>query len=101
MGMESDDLLLAQRAASEGPRWTRAVGDQSASIPEEIDEQACAVSYAVIAWLVTAVFPAALDRADDRVYGQAMTPYLYTRPIGSMATGWPRSLRISACTMRP
>ena len=29
-------LLLAQRAASEGPRWTRAVEDQSASIPEEI-----------------------------------------------------------------
>jgi hypothetical protein len=27
--------VLAQRAASEGPRWTRAVEDQSAPIPEE------------------------------------------------------------------
>jgi hypothetical protein len=27
--------MLAQRAASEGPRWTRAVEDQSAPIPEE------------------------------------------------------------------
>ena len=36
-GMEPDDLsVLAQRAASEGPRWTRAVEDQSAPIPEEI-----------------------------------------------------------------
>ena len=35
-GMEPDDLsVLAQRAASEGPRWTRAVEDQSAPIPEE------------------------------------------------------------------
>ena len=34
--MEPDDLsVLAQRAASEGPRWTRAVEDQSAPIPEE------------------------------------------------------------------
>ncbi len=28
--------MLAQRAASEGPRWTRAVEDQSAPIPGEI-----------------------------------------------------------------
>jgi hypothetical protein len=28
--------VLAQRAASEGPRWTRAVEDQSAPIPREI-----------------------------------------------------------------
>ena len=28
--------MLAQRAAWEGPRWTRAVEDQSAPIPEEI-----------------------------------------------------------------
>jgi hypothetical protein len=36
-GMEPDDLsVLAQRAASEGPRWTRAVEDQSAPIPEEV-----------------------------------------------------------------
>ena len=28
--------MLAQRAAWEGPRWTRAVEDQSASIPEEL-----------------------------------------------------------------
>jgi len=28
--------VLAQRAASEGPRWTRAVEDQSAPIPEEV-----------------------------------------------------------------
>ena len=28
--------MLAQRAASEGPRWTRAVEDQSAPIPEEV-----------------------------------------------------------------
>ena len=28
--------VLAQRAASEGPRWTRAVEDQSAPIPEEL-----------------------------------------------------------------
>ena len=28
-------FVLAQRAASEGPRWTRAVEDQSAPIPEE------------------------------------------------------------------
>jgi hypothetical protein len=35
-GMEPDDLsVLAQRAASEGPRWTRAVEDQSAPIPRE------------------------------------------------------------------
>ena len=27
---------LSNRAASEGPRWTRAVEDQSAPIPEEI-----------------------------------------------------------------
>jgi hypothetical protein len=34
--MEPDDLsVLAQRAASEGPRWTRAVEDQSAPIPRE------------------------------------------------------------------
>jgi hypothetical protein len=34
--MEPDDLLLlAQRAASEGPRWTRAIEDQSVPIPEE------------------------------------------------------------------
>ena len=34
-GMEAGDLLCSQRAASEGPRWTRAVEDQSAPIPEE------------------------------------------------------------------
>ena len=28
--------MLAQRAACEGPRWTRAVEDRSAPIPEEI-----------------------------------------------------------------
>jgi len=28
--------VLAQRAASEGPRWTRAMEDPSAPIPEEI-----------------------------------------------------------------
>ena len=28
--------MLAQRAASEGPRWTRAVEDPSAPIPEEV-----------------------------------------------------------------
>jgi hypothetical protein len=28
--------VLAQRAASEGPRWTRAVEDQSAPIPRDI-----------------------------------------------------------------
>jgi len=27
--------VLTQRAASEGPRWTRAVGDQTAAVPEE------------------------------------------------------------------
>jgi hypothetical protein len=32
-------FLLAQRAASEGPRWTRAVEDQSAPIPEEISSE--------------------------------------------------------------
>ena len=31
-----DLSMLAQRAASEGARWTRAVEDQSAPIPEEI-----------------------------------------------------------------
>ena len=31
--------MLAQRAASEGPRWTRAVEDQSAPIPEEITSE--------------------------------------------------------------
>jgi hypothetical protein len=36
-GMEPDDLpVLAQRAASEGPRWTRALEDQSVSISEKI-----------------------------------------------------------------
>ena len=38
--MEPDDLsVLAQRAASEGPCWTRAVEDQSAPIPEEITSE--------------------------------------------------------------
>ena len=32
-------LLLVQRAASEGPCWTRAVEDQSAPIPEEISSE--------------------------------------------------------------
>jgi hypothetical protein len=27
--------MLAQRAVADSPRWTRAVGDQSAPIPEE------------------------------------------------------------------
>ena len=31
--------VLAQRAASEGPRWTRAVEDQAAPIPEEITNE--------------------------------------------------------------
>ncbi len=31
--------VLAQRAASEGPRWTRAVEDQSAPILEEITSE--------------------------------------------------------------
>jgi hypothetical protein len=31
--------VLAQRAASEGPRWTRAVEAQSAPIPEEITSE--------------------------------------------------------------
>ena len=31
--------MLAQRAASEGPRWMRAVEDQSAPIPEEITSE--------------------------------------------------------------
>jgi hypothetical protein len=31
--------VLAQRAASEGPRWTRAVEDQSAPIPEEVTSE--------------------------------------------------------------
>jgi hypothetical protein len=39
--MEPDESsVLAQRAASEGPRWTRAVEDQSASIPKRDNEQA-------------------------------------------------------------
>jgi len=31
--------VLAQRAASEGPRWTRAMGDQSAPIPEKVTSE--------------------------------------------------------------
>ena len=31
--------MLAQRAASEGPRWTRAVEDQPALISEEISSE--------------------------------------------------------------
>ena len=31
--------MLAQRAASEGPRWTRAVEDQSAPIPKEVTSE--------------------------------------------------------------
>ncbi len=31
--------MLAQRAASEGPRWTRAVEAQSAPIPKEITSE--------------------------------------------------------------
>jgi hypothetical protein len=31
--------VLVQRAVSEGPRWTRAVEDQSAPIPEEITSE--------------------------------------------------------------
>ena len=37
--MEPVIPVLAQRAASEGPRWTRAVGDQSSPIPEEIPSE--------------------------------------------------------------
>ncbi|MCG3770237.1 MAG: hypothetical protein JW384_01380 [Nitrosomonadaceae bacterium] len=38
--MGADDLsVLAQRAASEDPRWTRAVEDQSAPIPKEITSE--------------------------------------------------------------
>ena len=33
-------FVLAQRAASEGPRWTRAVGHQPGSPPEERNERA-------------------------------------------------------------
>jgi hypothetical protein len=36
LGTMGPSSLLAQRAAWEGPRWTRAVEDQSAPIPEEI-----------------------------------------------------------------
>jgi len=35
----------AQRAASEGPRWTRAVEDPSAPIPEEIASELGRVTY--------------------------------------------------------
>ena len=32
-------FVLAQRAASEGPRWTRAMGSQSAPIPEKVTSE--------------------------------------------------------------
>jgi hypothetical protein len=37
--MEADDLLCAQRAASEGPRYTRAVEDPSDHVPAEITSE--------------------------------------------------------------
>jgi hypothetical protein len=37
--------VLAQRAASEGPRWTRAVEDPSAPIPEEITSKLGGIIY--------------------------------------------------------
>jgi hypothetical protein len=40
-------LLLAERAASEGPRWTRAVEDQSAPIPEEATRELGRIIYIV------------------------------------------------------
>ena len=39
--------MLVQRAASEGPRWTRAVEDQSAPIPEEITSERGRIIYIV------------------------------------------------------
>ena len=45
--------MLAQRAASEGPRWTRAVEDQSAPILEETMSQPGRISWVTrcgIAW---------------------------------------------------
>ena len=39
--------MLAQRAASEGPRWTRAVEDQSAPIPEEATSELGRIIYIV------------------------------------------------------
>jgi hypothetical protein len=39
--------VLAQRAASEGPRWTRAVEDQSAPIPKERTSKLGGVIYIV------------------------------------------------------
>ena len=39
--------MLAQRAASEGPRWTRAVEDQSVPIPEEETSELGRIIYIV------------------------------------------------------
>ena len=41
--------MLAQRAAYEGPRWTRAVEDQSVPIPEE-EKKRNAHNMNVLAW---------------------------------------------------
>jgi hypothetical protein len=41
--------MLAQRAASEGPRWTRAMEDQSAPIPEEITSE---LGRIIVAWVL-------------------------------------------------
>ena len=43
--------VLAQRAASEGPRWTRAVEDQSAPILEEITSE---LGGSILKWAVVA-----------------------------------------------
>ncbi len=39
-GWPSESPMLAQRAVSEDPRWTRAVGDSSGPSWDSVDEQA-------------------------------------------------------------
>ena len=51
-------FVLAERAASEGPRWTRAMEDHSAPIPEEIMSK--------LGWII-GFLAATGQRTEDRV----------------------------------
>jgi hypothetical protein len=50
MGWSDKSPVLAQRAPSEGPRWTRAVGDSPNHPKDEVHEQAWKGSSLVGRW---------------------------------------------------
>ena len=58
--------VLAQRAASEGPRWTRAVEDQSAPIPEEITSKLGRIIY-IVRYTQSRIDQATLLRASNKL----------------------------------